>query len=253
MFKNLVPVTRAKHSKTRISASNSFEFARELHLAYITSQEFVRAATTYPIVFIEDSTAGSGFRPVVLMGLQSGRNLFVNDDGTWQSSYVPAIIRRYPFALTRAGDSEDYVVCIDEGSSLVGDASGAPLFDSAGEPTEVVENVKRYLSELQQLDRLTSEFCALLSSQNLFTPLSMRVGEGAALRNITGCYIVNEQRLNGLPNERFAELRERGMLAQIYAHLISLGQMERLVRLNADRSTAGARASEADEAEVAVR
>lgn len=249
MFKNLVPVTRAKHLNTRILASNSFDFARELHLAYITSQEFVRAATTYPIVFIEDSTVGSGFRPVVLMGLQPGRNLFVNADGTWHASYVPAIIRRYPFALTRAGESEDYAVCIDVGSSLVSDVAGSPLFDSAGQPTEVVENVKRYLSELQQLDRITSEFCSLLAGQNLFTPLSMRVGEGGALRNITGCYIVNEQRLNGLPSARFDELRERGMLAQIYAHLISLGQMERLVKLNADRSSVGTQGSEANEAE----
>ena len=36
------------------------------------------------------------FRPVALMGLNAGENLFVAADGKWQSSYVPAIIRRYP-------------------------------------------------------------------------------------------------------------------------------------------------------------
>lgn len=245
MFKNMVPVTKAKHGKIKVKASNSFEFARELHVAYITSQEFVRAATTYPIVFIEDGSNSSGFRPVVLMGLQAGKNLFVGEDGTWQASYVPAIVRRYPFALTKASDSDDYLVCIDEGSDLVNKKDGAALFDSKGEPTEVVENVKRYLSELQQLDQLTNQFCDAMAGQNLFTPLNMRVGDGAALRNITGCYIVNEQRLNGLSGERFAELRERGYLAQIYAHLISLGQMERLVKMNAAQQPASASSDEA--------
>lgn len=251
MFKNMVPVTKAKHGKTKVKASNSFAFARDLHVAYITSQEFVRAATTYPIVFIEDGNNASGFRPVVLMGLQAGQNLFVGEDGTWQASFVPAIVRRYPFALTKAADSDDYLVCIDEGSELVNKKEGAALFNADGEPTEVVENVKRYLAELQQLDQLTNKFCETLSSQNLFTPLNMRVGDGAALRNITGCYIVNEQRLNGLSGERFTQLRESGYLAQIYAHLISLGQMERLVKMNAAGNATAETVSEAaDETEA---
>lgn len=250
MFKNMVPVTKAKHAKVKVKASNSFAFAKDLHVAYITSQEFVRAATTYPIVFIEDGNSGSGFRPVVLMGLEAGKNLFVAEDGTWQASFVPAIVRRYPFALTKAADSDDYLVCIDEGSDLVNKREGSALFNADGEPTEVVENVKRYLAELQQLDQLTNQFCEAMAGQNLFTPLNMRVGDGAALRNITGCYIVNEQRLNGLSSERFGELREKGYLAQIYAHLISLGQMERLVKMNSSAAAAGADAEDSAEAEA---
>ena len=61
---------------------------------------------------------GDEFRPVALLGLNAGQNLFVDAAGKWQASYVPAIIRRYPFALTPRGTDGQYIVCLDEGSDL---------------------------------------------------------------------------------------------------------------------------------------
>ena len=64
--------------------------------------EFARAAAVYPIVFVEDKTKDA-FRPVTLLGLDAGENLFVSESGKWEASYIPAIIRRYPFALANTG------------------------------------------------------------------------------------------------------------------------------------------------------
>lgn len=230
MFQKVVPVNKEVHAQTKIKEISSFEFASKFHIAYVTMQEFSRAAAIFPIVFLEDKDKNE-FRPVVLLGLNAGQNLFVDAAGKWQASYVPAIIRRYPFALTPRGDDGQYVVCIDEGSSLVSTTEGAALFDEKGEPTQVIENVKRYLSELQQMDGLTHTFCAFLKENNMFTPLNLRVRDNSKVKNISGCYVINEERLNNLSDALFLEIRNKRYLPAVYGHLISLAQTERLVKL----------------------
>lgn len=230
MFKKLVPVNKEQHKNFKVKSIEGFGFAKDFHISSLMVHEFARAASVYPIVFIEDKTKDE-FRPVVLLGLNEGENLFVGSDGKWQASYVPAIIRRYPFALAKVSDDGQFTVCLDIESDIVSQDEGQALFDESGEPTEIIENVKRYLGELQQMEAFTQEFCTYLTQHNLFTPLNMRVRQDNAVRNITGCYVVNEERLNSLSDATFLDVRSRRYLAAIYSHLTSLAQIERLSML----------------------
>jgi hypothetical protein len=230
MFEQMVPINKERHAGKKVRASEDFRFASKFHLAYVTVHEFARAAAIYPLVFLEDKD-NDQFRPVALMGLDAGENLFVDSQGQWAGSYIPAIIRRYPFALTKAAEADRFIVCVDEASDLLSDTEGAPLFDDQGNATQVIENVKRYLSELQQMDTMTLEFSRFLVQNNLLTPLNVRVNAANQVRNITGCYVINEDRLNNFNDTKFNEIRQKGYLAAIYAHLISLSQIERLAGL----------------------
>jgi hypothetical protein len=237
MFKRLVPVNKDRHAQLRVKPTANFEFARDFHIASLMMHEFSRAASLYPVVFLEDK-ARDEFRPVVLLGLEAGENLFVDAQGQWQGGYVPAIIRRYPFALASTGEAAQFTVCIDEDSPLVSESDGVPLFQADGSPAEALENVKRYLGELQQMDAFTAMCCQYLAEHNMFTPLNMRVQQTGQVRNITGCYVVNEERLYNLSDERFLELRDRRYLPAIYAHLGSLAQIDRLIKLKEGRGHA---------------
>lgn len=255
MFEQIVPVALERHRHKKVRNTTQFDYAAGFHIAYVTVHEFARAAATYPIVFLEDKP-NDGFRPVVLMGLQPGENLFVGADGAWNASYIPAMIRRYPFALSKGVEENRFVVCVDEASTLLSDTEGAPMFDEKGEPTQVIENVKRYLSELQQMDMLTQQFSRFLLTNNLLTPLNMRVNATAQARNITGCYVINEERLNAFSDALFLEVRAKGFLPAMYAHLMSLPQIERLVQLSKAKTgpaaaTAATAATAADAAPVA--
>lgn len=230
MFERVVPVNKDRHAHKRVKVTSDFRFAAKFHVAYLTMHEFARASAIYPIVFLEDK-ANDEFRPVALMGLEAGENLFVDAAGKWAASYIPAIIRRYPFALTKGAEEDRYVVCVDEGSDLISDTEGAPMFDEAGNPTQVIENVKRYLGELQQMDMIAQDFTRFLVQNNLLTPLNMRVNAANQIRNITGCYVINEERLNNFTDAKFLELRQKRYLPAIYAHLLSLPQIERLANL----------------------
>lgn len=227
MFKKIAPITREAHKSAKIKALASFEFAKDVNLAAVMVHEFSRAAATYPIVFLEDKEKDQ-FRPTALLGLEQGENLFVKE-GKWEASYIPAIIRRYPFALANTNEADKFTICLDEGSDLVNDKEGQELFDSKGEPSELMERVKRYLGELQQMERFTQEFCAAMSALNMFTPLNMKVRLGNEIKNINGAYVINEERLSNLSDEKFIELRKKQYIPVIYSHLSSLSQIERLL------------------------
>jgi hypothetical protein len=234
MFKNVIAIHNQTHAQTRVKDIADFGFARDIHIAYVALGEMARASATYPIVFIEDS-ARDEFRPVALLGLRPGENLFIDAAGAWQAAYIPAVIRRYPFALLPAEQADQFVVCVDADSDRISTSEGAPLFEASGAPSATLENAKRFLSELHQLEQVTSAFCAWCKEHNMFSPLSMRIqGDGGA-RDLTGCYVINEERLNRLSDERFLEMRSRGYLAGIYAHLLSLAQIDRLAQLQRDR------------------
>ena len=250
MFEQIVPVALERHRHKKVRNTTQFDYAAGFHIAYVTVHEFARAAATYPIVFLEDKP-NDGFRPVVLLGLQPGENLFLGADGAWNASYIPAMIRRYPFALSKGTEENRFVVCVDEASTLLSDTEGAPMFDEKGEPTQVIENVKRYLSELQQMDMLTQQFSRFLLTNNLLTPLNMRVNATAQARNITGCYVINEERLNAFSDALFLEVRAKGFLPAMYAHLMSLPQIERLVQLSKAKTGAAAATASATAAEAA--
>ncbi|WP_027389212.1 SapC family protein [Chrysiogenes arsenatis] len=229
MFKKLVPLNKDKHAKTKVTPISSFAFASKFHIASLMVHEFARAASVYPIVFLEDKEQDE-FKPVVMFGLDAGENLFIAEDGSWKASYVPAIIRRYPFALAKSDQADQFTVCIDEDADCVGTKDGQALFEK-GEPTVIIDNVKKYLGEMQQMEIFTKAFCTFMAENNLFTPLSMRVRYGGQIRNVTGCYVINEERLNNLSDKRFLEIREKRYFAPIFAHLTSLSQLERLAML----------------------
>ncbi|MGA1933749.1 SapC family protein [Arcobacter sp. YIC-464] len=235
MFKKIVPITLNNHKDVKVKQIDNFNFVSDIHLASVMVHEFSRAAATYPIVFLEDK-ANDKFRPVVMLGLEAGENLFVQE-GKWKASYIPAIVRRYPFALSKTGDEDRYVICIDEDSEFVNKEEGQAIFKEDGTADEVMDRVKKYLTELQQMDMFTDKFCEDMKSENMFTPLNMKVRVGDEIKNVGGAYVINEERFNDLNNEKFIALREKKYIPIIYSHLSSLAQIERLLTFK-DKSRA---------------
>lgn len=236
MFKNITPITKEAHLNTKVKSIDNFDFVSDTHIASIMVHEFSRAASIYPIVFLEDKEQDR-FRPVVLLGLEEGENLFVQDD-KWNASYIPAIIRRYPFVLAQTEEEDKFTICIDQDSEFVNEDEGQAIFDENGEAGEVIERVKTYLTELQQMEVFTNEFCDYMKANNMFTPLNMKVRVGDEVKEVGGAYVINEERFNSLSDEKFLELRSKKYIPVTYAHLSSLAQIERLIGFKDKESAA---------------
>lgn len=232
MFKSIVPISKELHGSKKVRELSDFNFASQLNVASIMVHEFSKTASIYPIVFIEDKE-NDQFKAVALLGLESGENLFVKD-GKWRASYVPSIIRRYPFALAKTGESDKFTICIDESCGLLNNEEGQELFDKDGNPSKLIEKVKKYLGELQQMDLFTEQFVKFLKQNNMFTPLNMKVKYNNEIKSINGAYVINEDRLNSLSDDKYLEFKNRQYIPAIYAHLGSLSQIERLLGFKDD-------------------
>lgn len=229
----MIPLNKDMHASMKISPVKDLKYAKTAHFARVVLPEFVRAASTCPVVFVENKETEE-FQPGVMLGLQPGRNLFVSEAGDWGVPFVPATIRQYPFAHTVMDDQPDkWVLLFDEDSGLINEEEGDPLFDENGEQTETLQTIMTFMAELQGAEIATREFCSFLKEKALISPLNLQVPRGESMQAFNDVYGVNEQRLNDLSDASFLELRKRGYLTLIYAHLFSLGQIDRLVALEA--------------------
>jgi hypothetical protein len=230
MAQQFVPVTKEAHQNKKIKPVNTFEFASKIHMVSVMMHEFINAATVYPIIFLEDPE-NDAFRPMALLGLEPEINLFISEDGKWNAPYIPAIIRRYPFALAKTNQEDQFTICIDEASEAVNEEEGQALFNEDGSISPLMEQVKQYLTGLQQMETLTSQFCKTLKEKYMFTPLNMQVREADSVKRLTGAYAVHEEKLNNLSDEDFLNFRKSNYLPAIYGHLTSLAQINHLVQL----------------------
>ena len=230
MFTQLVPVNKERHAKKKIKQIEGFQFASGFHIASVMAHEFVRAAAIYPIVFLEDK-AQDQFRPVVLLGLNEGENLFVDDAGKWQASYLPAFLRRYPFVFAASDDGQNLTLCLDESYPGINDeGKGERLFDADGEQTTYLKGVLEFLQTYQAHHQLPAAFCAKLVELDLLEPMeaSYSIKEKKSGR-LTGFKAISREKLKALSDEQVSELFRADYLELIYRHLGSLANFTKTV------------------------
>lgn len=216
-----------------------FGFAKAGHVVPLTVAEFTFAAISYPIIF-----AGPEHLPLAVMGINTGENLFINEDGSFVAGgYVPAYIRRYPFVLAADEAQQRMVVCIERGAAIFTDRKKAdlPLFDDAGEPSEYTQNAIKFCEDFEGERRRTESFIKLLLDLDLFEQresiFNMPKDDGTFEPvKLAEYFAVSETKLNALPADKLVELRDNGALEKIYNHLTSLIGWDRLVAVASDRA-----------------
>ncbi|SHI09787.1 SapC family protein [Ferrimonas marina] len=231
----IIPLQKGKHANTKIKQDPSFAHVSEQHIAPLVIHEFVQAATEYPIIFVKNSESGQ-FQPVVMLGLKPGENLFVGE--RWKGIYIPASIGHYPLILVPDAQNPDQLMlAVNESSALVNEEEGEALFTEAGEPTAFTEKAKEKLGRYLESDQITRAFAQLMNEMELLTtkPLAIRLNGQEITLN--GVYMVDEQKLAELEDDKFMDLRKRGLLGPIYAHLASLQQVNRLAHMKVQQES----------------
>lgn len=213
------------HAQWRIAPQASWAFATKTHAVPLLAQEFAPAQADYTITFAKDESGT--YMPVALLGIKAEQNLFVNDQGQWQQgAYIPAYVRRFPFAP--AGEGDKMVVVMETRSGVVGPFDeGEPLFDN-GQPTETLQRALGLVEAFHREAQSTQAFCRWLDEQQLLTPVTaeVRAGENAAHR-LEGMWVVDEAKFNELSDEEVVKQFKSGQLAWVYAHLMSLKNLSK--------------------------
>jgi hypothetical protein len=216
-YDEIVPLEK-HHRVLMMPSGTTPAFCRRINALAVSAGEFVVAARDYPIVFAGNSP---NFAPVIVLGLEQGLNLFVDDAGDWdRTCYLPAYVRRFPFCL-----ANERVVCVVK--SYI-DPGGVPLYHAWGAATPRWQAAQQLLAGFDADLQRTTEMCAALASFDLLEPFSMQVKDAPHVQ-LGGMARVAETRLRTLTGEQLKALADKGFLGLVYAHLHSLENFSRLV------------------------
>lgn len=219
-----VALNREIHKGLRFTALPDFRFSAATNSVPLAGIEFFEAGRDLPVLFGHD--VQGGYFPLALLALRADGHGWCDEAGAWRGSYVPAFIRRYPFALTPEGN-----VCFDNKAAALSSGQGEPLFTEAGDNAPALERVLRYLRQFDGEYRRTREFCAALGQQDLFRPFPLQVmQQGQPPLRLQGLFVLDEKKVAELPDALVTDWFRKGWLGWLFAHLHSLSNLERLNR-----------------------
>ena len=231
MFKKLVPINSSQHKDIKLKRAPNYNFAKTVHVAPLLAHEFPQASSSFPIIFHKNEETNE-YHPLGLLGLKKEQNLLIKD-GQWTATYIPASIRRYPFAAASVnGNDENMVVCLDEEAEMFNTEEGEPLFKEDGSEAEVLTQVKEFMNSFIDREAASRGFVGYIAEKELLVPRTVGYTKPDGERvNIGSFYAFDEQKFNELADDDFLEMRKRGYLPVIYAILTSMQHMESLFRL----------------------
>lgn len=228
LYRRPVALDREKHKNLRIAQTTDFRFAAALQTIPLTVSEFREAQKEYPIVF---ARAGEKqVMPVGVLGLRRDENLYVKADGTWDARYLPAYVRRYPFIFGESGN-ERLTLLFDEAWEGIGTERGQPLFENGAE-TQFMKNIVEFMQAFQNDFKMTEQFCKNIDEMGLLTTMQataeMSTGQRFVIQNFL---TVDENKLRSIDSTNLGRLFQTGELALVYAHLLSISNLSRLINL----------------------
>ena len=235
-YQDVVPLIKEHRVALRAERKIPSGF-RNLNALPLSFTEFTVACRDYPIAFVGANT-GSVIAMAVL-GLERQQNLFATAEDDWDASvYLPAYVRRHPFCMTRVTvdgkERPERVACVEK--SALSD-SGEPMFDAKGEQLPAWEARRKLLFEFEADLARSEEMSRELGRHQLLESFSLQAqpNQGPPLA-MTGMYRVSEQKLAELAPDELKALLQKGVLARVYAHLISLANFGRLLDRRAKQS-----------------
>lgn len=232
LHKQAVALDRVKHRTLKLdTTTRDLSSVRDLNAVFVAVGEFGEACKDHPVVFVnagKDEAGKDQVAPIAVFGLQAGQNLCVEGEA-WRVRYVPAILRVYPFAMARAA-VDQLVLCIDESWRGFGQEKGDALFDEQGEPSAFTRQVQQQLEVYEQDVERTRQVCNMLAEKGLLRDMRFdaTLPDGRKLA-VDGFLTVDEEKLRALPDADVLAFHKSGLLGLINVHLVSLGNMRRLV------------------------
>ena len=229
-YKKVVPLSKEQHKTLYMEPIERYSFAAKTNSLYIAAIEFINCLSNYVIVFGKDLE--DRVYPVVLLGMEANQNLYVSKRGLWNADYIPAYVRRYPFILAAPeGNEGNFAVCIDESYKGFNKAKkGKRLFDGKGNQTDILKQAVDFLQGYQKHIQITTAFCNNLSSLDLLEPMQanveLKTGNKFA---IGGFFCVSRAKLKSLSSDKLSELVNSEQIELIFAHLLSLNNLNKLI------------------------
>ncbi len=228
----LTELSNTRHKDLKVIPESALDFAAKLHLINLRVTEVPRAVASLPVFFTRQ-TDSRDWAISAITSFTPNENLFVKD-GKWDALYQPTSIRTFPLHLMNSDKGEQqYTIGILEESEAFSKEQGEPLFDESGRPTLMLNEVQKLLEGTIKEDIQTYQFAQKLDSLGLLKSIDVTVqfaDKGA--QRVTGLSAINEDKLLSLSGDELQELNRLGYMTPIHAMLISIYQINDIVRRN---------------------
>jgi hypothetical protein len=226
-------ITLENHKNKALKHLTDYSQTKEMISSPININEFYSACRDYPILFAKAQEGN--WISVVLLGYEN-QNMYLEENGSWRAkSYVPAFIRKYPFVLLQTEDKEskkqNFTLAIDKSCVIeLDELSEQRAFFKEDKPTEFAQNTFGFLMDLQNGAVATAGFIKELEEWELLEEKQAQlVDSEGKTHTINGFYTVNEEKMNHLSEKKKESMCKKGAVPLITAHLISLGNMAKVI------------------------
>ena len=232
MYGELAPLDREAHKNLKLDTAKAVvSCIADQNSVFLAAIEFGDACKEFPIVFVRAGEGAEGkpqIAPLAVLGLKQGSNLFVEGD-KWTANYVPAYVRRYPFAMARLdGNANNLAVCYDSKWVGFNEETGEALFNN-GEPTEFLLNARNLLENFEQEAERTRLICNLLVELDLLQDMRFEATlPGGEKIDVEGFLAVDEKKYSELADDKVLQLHRNGLIGLIEMHRLSMTNMNRL-------------------------
>jgi hypothetical protein len=221
-------LNREKHERLRLGPTTDYRFAATTTLVPIILDEIAVVAREYPIIFPNNATG----LPCALTGMRPKSNAYVDDDGRWQADYIPMHIRQQPFALSviPGAKQEDgktrYSLAINPAAPEFQNLEGVHVFAPDGQLSPEASAKAELAKRLVGRQGITKAMVKILNEAGILADrsISMKLLDEEP-RKVQGFRVVDEKKLNALPDSEFAALRNKGVLPLVYAQLMSMANL----------------------------
>ncbi|MFC3099224.1 SapC family protein [Alteraurantiacibacter palmitatis] len=226
------------HHDLRVITRGAADYGDAVHQVLVFPTEFEAAAREFPIILRPD--AEGRLRPVALLGLTDGENLFLDPVDGWQSRHVPLALQRGPFSIAAPeAEGAEPMIRIDLADPRVSRSEGEAVFLPHGGQTRYLERISNVLRAIYLGHDLLDPLVEALTKAGLLRQvnLELRTAEDEIIA-ISNAVTIDRERLAALSGAELEALHRPGFLHSAFFIAASLDNLQRLVDLRSARRAA---------------
>jgi len=228
----LQELTPDDHGDLKVALNSAINIAKNQHLINLKVSEIGQAVTNFPVFFTKFSD-DVDWAVSAITSFEINANLFIKDD-KWQASYMPTGMQTYPFFLMKSPHKEGEVTMgIDTNNEAFSTETGEPLFEDDGKASVYLSRVTAQLQSDMNNEIHTRRFTKKLQELELIKAMDLQIHYAdGAVNTLKGLNTIDEPKLQGLDIKLLDELRTAGYLAPTYAILLSVYQLNTMIKLH---------------------
>lgn len=230
-MKDFQPLNFEQHKNLGYTEKYGSEYGHQVGVVVILPNEFAKAQREYPILFRKESETGR-FLPAVLLGFEENENLFLEENGTWNTRYIPLAIKQGPFliGLQQEETEQKLAIYADLNDSRIQQNAAPALFNADGNASTTLNEIRDILSARHEgSERLEPMVEAFLKYDLLERVIiEIDLASGATIKFDAG-YTVHIEKLVTLESDAVVELHKSGFLSLAYNVADSMNNLQNLI------------------------